>query len=423
MSALRRRLCLLMLGWLERDADPAAAFPLRWEHVIGNAGAFLLARMDALTRHAASGRGRPLLAAPSWRPGWIDPEDVVTKWLAWQEAGLDPDIHEQVAALLRLHPTGRDSALVAARGVKGPAGDALRHALGDERIPVGASAATWLAAARSREPRGDLDELERAHPGLGPDGGRAARISWRAFHREHPPYRYFTIETLVEPALPPAIPSPMATVLLHQPWRADSRYLEQGIPPDAGLVRWSLTIWPARHEASLAIAAEFLPGANSAAHRELRPYVELLAAPHVEMGSMARLVLALALASSMTELRVPAQDALIAAIDQERADAQAIGETMATLFESGENTLCRWAKSLRIVSEQSMACARAAQAMLEITFSRRPRVLPPLAGTLLELLADLVAVTGEPVTRESCRAVLATITGGGAGRSARRLLG
>ena len=96
---------------------------------------------------------------------------------------------------------------------------------------------------------------------------------------------------------------------------------------------------------------------------------------------------------------------------------------MARLLESGENTLGRWARSLRVAAEPSPVHARTVKMMLEVALTGFPRPMPPQVGALIELLADLAAATEEPVTNEACRAALATITGSGsAARCARRLL-
>src|SRR6185369_10369307 len=117
--------------------------------------------------------------------GWIDPHALIKRLLVWQKAGVDPDIHEQVLALLRLAPENRNTALTAAKKLEGESGQAVRYVLGANE-KIGKSAPLWLAACRSRQPHGDLPEFEAKHPKLGPDARVAAKYTWGAnaeFHK------------------------------------------------------------------------------------------------------------------------------------------------------------------------------------------------------------------------------------------------
>jgi hypothetical protein len=135
---------------------------------------FLQGRFAALSRQFANRRARPLLAAPTHRGGWIEPAALVARWQTWQAAGDTPDRYEQILALFRLAPADRVAQLPCAVTIGEEAGRALRHALGqDERL--GRDAALWLAAYRSRAPRGAMPDLERVHPGRGPHAGGAAK--------------------------------------------------------------------------------------------------------------------------------------------------------------------------------------------------------------------------------------------------------
>ncbi|MFT4541886.1 MAG: hypothetical protein ACI841_000005 [Planctomycetota bacterium] len=68
----------------------------------------------------------PLLSCPTSHRGWVEPEAVIERRLRWQDAGGDVQAADQVLALLRLVPHGRESALLAAKKVRGEFGDALR---------------------------------------------------------------------------------------------------------------------------------------------------------------------------------------------------------------------------------------------------------------------------------------------------------
>ncbi len=85
-------------------------------------------------------------------------------------------------SLLRLAPDGRSAALKTlnrAKKLNSEFAQALRYALGG-KVPIGDSAPLWVAAARSRAPYADDDDLvEERFPALGPDAGRVAKYRFQ----------------------------------------------------------------------------------------------------------------------------------------------------------------------------------------------------------------------------------------------------
>ena len=144
---LERGLAMLLLTWIE-GKDSFTEKPEELAHG-QNQFAFLFRRLIALGRQVQEQRALPLLSAPTHLGGWIEPQLLVERALAWQGAGLTADIHEQVLALLRLAPEGRAQALAGAGEVTGETGQGLRFALGEE-CKSGPNAALWLAAWRSQ---------------------------------------------------------------------------------------------------------------------------------------------------------------------------------------------------------------------------------------------------------------------------------
>ncbi len=105
----------------------------------------------------------PLLAFPTHEHGWIDPRVFVNRLKQFEGSGEEPDQGDFLIGLLRLAPDGRDEALRETTTIAEPWGRITRYALGDAVEPTKADRGwkhAWLAAGRSRSPRGFLQELE-----------------------------------------------------------------------------------------------------------------------------------------------------------------------------------------------------------------------------------------------------------------------
>ncbi len=215
---LERMLAMFIQTWI----DGADRFNEIAEALgrIGNEQGFIFRCFTIIGRRVASGRTMPLLSAPTHLGGWIEPRVLVERWLVWQKAGLDPDPHEQILALLRIAPEARDKALSAAKKLSGESGDAVRFALGQKQN-TGKNAGLWLAAWRSRQPYGDLPEFEAKHPRLGPDAGVAAQYTWTAGseHKSAGNYKWITLEFELRMTipLPPKVDEALLPILFHQP--------------------------------------------------------------------------------------------------------------------------------------------------------------------------------------------------------------
>jgi hypothetical protein len=288
-----------------------------------------------------------MLAAPTHRGGWIEPAALVARWQAWQAAGDTPDRYEQILALFRLAPADRAAQRPRAGMIGGEAGRALRHALGqDER--VGTDAALWLAAYRSRSPRGDLPDFERVHPELGPDAGVAAkyvcgpRKDLQHAPDYHPDPRKLPLDLQVAPSVPAVVDDALLAVILHK--RLPFLY-----PISRPLLLWLHQLWPANHEPVFASAITTLHIAiqwSDVRDRETVGCVEPLTDPTTLPGPAACHMLALALAAKDMALRGHAQEGLIAAITDSRLEIDELGSAMLSVASLVDTSFVRWAKSL-----------------------------------------------------------------------------
>jgi hypothetical protein len=408
--ALDRALAMFFLTWI----TGAEEFTGKAKELARgqNQYAFLIRRLVALGCFVCSRSPMPLLSAPTHLGGWIEPCALVARWLAWQEARLKMDEHEQVLALLRLAPEGRDKALGAAKALKGESGRALQFALGDAH-KIENNTALWLAAWRSRKPHGDLPEFEAKYPRLGPDAGLAAQYSWLAGSRRHESansaWTHLEFELTTEPPCPKKVDDTLLPVLFHGP-RVTS---DEG---EKNMIRWAAQLWPANREAMFAYACTRLEAAvdyADATDREYCAYVEPLAEPHTELGPMACLALALALAAEDNALRGHGQDGLIAAIGEGRLDVNELGPTMARLLDTGTNKFSRWARTMRETARVSPAHTRTVADLLARTLHGDPAKAPRDVSALLDLLFELLSETGDKLNDDHARDYLAALPFGG----------
>lgn len=250
----RADVAAVLLAWAVGDVvHPVAPMALPWvagdgvhpptshRSVDPGAGAFLSARAREVAESAALRRPFMSVAVPTHTGGWIDPAVLVRRIAVHQPASrLD-----LVAGLLRLAPDGRDAALRGAAGLGGESGAVVRYALGGDEA-IGPTAAWWVAAARVRAPGLDDAAVEKRHPGLGPDAGRAARILFRV--RDPRPY-FGGIGLEIEPSPTGDTNVDLPTVLmLRDPWSFS--WIGRLEP---AMLRWMATIQPGYREAWAAV--------------------------------------------------------------------------------------------------------------------------------------------------------------------------
>jgi hypothetical protein len=369
-----------------------------------------------VARHAA-----PLLAAPTHQGGWIEPSTLAARAIARKGLAIREDRLDQIQALLRLAPDGRATARKAAREVQGEFGQALRHALGGDES-IGGDAPLWIAAARSRDPMRDDDQLCRVHPGRGPNAAEAAKYEPRIEPMPNDPFDRKRLRMGVHPPWPPSIGTDTVTVL-YTPRERTNSWWHREFQKSAEDLHWMLLIWPIQREAWFGAAAQTY--ADNLDWWEAawgnRVFLEPLLDPDVPLGPMARLMLALGLAAKEPGESGLATDALITAVDDARFDPLRFGETIAFLMPMLK--AARLARTLGQAAQVSPLhrhlISRAVQAALRGDRASAPRDL----SALLELLKESLIEVGAGLTDPDAREYLGKLkTSGKTGRLVRNLL-
>jgi Family of unknown function (DUF6493) len=217
----------------------------------------------------------------------------------------------------------------------------------------------------------------------------------------------------VDPPMPKSVASDLPSVLLlaDAGWRAyePGRNVEQR--------RWEATIRPTAREPWFAVGAVAL-GRNVdwwSAQWANRVFLEPLLDPWVPIGPMAATLLGVALGAKDAGERGLATDALIAAVDDGRADAKALAGGLGRAAELGLARPRRWATSLADAASVSDRHRRIVQ-------ESASRAIGALDGSptgdtvaLLRLVNELMHETREPLTDDAITAIR-TVAGGGQSR-------
>jgi hypothetical protein len=262
----------------------------------------------------------------------------------------------------------------------------------------------WIAAARARGPFADDDKVEKKHPGLGPDAGRAAR--YQPSVRKRADFRILTVN--VEPKPPPKLTPEVVTVLLNPQAKADDEFDHSEVRESVPDLRWALSIWPAQRESWFARSAR--PFANNLDWWEAewanRTFLEPLLDADVPLRPMALLMLTLGLAAKDAAENGLATDALIAAIDDGRLDGDNLGQALAALVSTGLVKLSRWARTLGQAARISPLHCQVTVQAIQVALDAVPAEVPKDLHTLLELLKESLIELGSAVTLAGARSFL-----------------
>jgi hypothetical protein len=384
-----------------------------WTSVRPTLTKFCSLRLLSLARRATDRCPGPLLSFPTHSGGWIDPRELVCRS---RLLGAEPaDTFDQVLALLRLAPEHRSEAWKAAQGIPGEWGQVLCYALGaPAEDGIGSTAALWIAAARARAPRADDQGVEARHPGLGPDTGVAAKYAFAV--KRHSGLRLPILE--IDPGTKPTrqLVIELVTPLLHGTrWTADRSNFYEPEVGDSADRRWIMTIWPMNRQPYFAASCDALARNLDWVEADWanKTYLESLLDPDTALEEMGYLLLALGLAAKEPGEYGLATDALIAAIDDGRVDAEGLGGILARLLPTGLVKAARYAKTLgqsaRVSSLHAWTIARALERGLRHDPAQAPRDL----SALLELLRELLAELGQPLTDLEARQYLGHLKAGG----------
>lgn len=398
-SDLRHDVAALVLSWLDGEPvnPPRLAEEFRrsqgassWLFTLASGAKielevgvdrFLARRLLAVAVLAAERCTVQLLASPTHRGGWIDP--VVLAERMARRMG-PPDMPDLVAALLRLGPERRPEALAAAANIDGEAGAALRHALAGDEV-IGESPAIWAAAARARAAELDDPAVIARHPGIGPNAGQVARMSFASGEWSEVPGG---LDLVLDPPAPRQLDDDQpATVMLVAPFPAG--YEASG---DPAMSRWVATVWPAGLESWAAVGAVVI-GRNIdwwSAEWTNRIHLEALLDPWVEFGAMARALLGLGLGARERGERGLAADVAIAAIAGGRLDGDRLGDALRSTFAIERARPRRWAEALADVSAVSPDHAAVVVAALVSVVPSLGSMAAAERVAMLRLLRELV---------------------------------
>jgi hypothetical protein len=384
-----------------------------WASVRPTLAKFSSLRLLSLAQRVIARRAGPLLCFPTHLGGWIDPRELVrrSRLLATEST----DVCDQVLALLRLAPEHRAEARKAAQGLPGEWGQALCYGLeAPAKKGIGSTAALWIAAARARAPRFDDLEVEARHSGLGADAGLAAKYTFTVERHRGLGLPLLQIDLGPEPGrqLSPEFVMP----LLHGTrWTADRTSIHE--PDVAGSAdrRWAITLWPLNRQPFFAAGCAALASNLDWVEADWanKTYLEGLLDPDVPLGEMGYLLLALGLAAKEPGEHGLATDALIAAIDDGRVDAEGLGGILARLLPTGLVKAARYAKTLGQAARVSVLHAWTIARALERGLCHDPAQAPRDLSALLELLRELLAELGQSLTDLNARQYLGHVKAGG----------
>lgn len=364
--------------------------------------AFLLRRLDDVAS-VLTGRQPPkvLLATPTEPAGWLSPSSLVERLLA---AGTSIARHDLIAAVLRVHPEGRDTALRqlhAAGAVLDPdIASAVAYALGADppaggrrrwrRSPALGDRALWVAAGRARGPVVEDHWLEEQ----GVVGaGRSQPIEAAVDFTAHP---YTWTDQRNGGITHSAVAWKWRTTVVGRTGRAgDDEPSCPGPEQQDRLLNQraeDFTSWMAKtfpHDAEHFLLDGLDAVLDVAAYDEVNhDAVRVLDALGTHPGRMGRLsltALAAGLTASKADQRARAVDAVHALHRQGRLPAQELGSGLRHLV--GPATLTRWATSLRDLAGTDAAGSLLVRGALAVAL---PAVDPGSRGVhaLTELLHE-----------------------------------
>ncbi|QDT47841.1 hypothetical protein Pan258_18790 [Symmachiella dynata] len=315
----------------------------------------LLARAETLRNRILNRQFGPTLGAPTHSGGWIDPRVFVERLKELQSSDIPIERADFIGGLLRLAPDFREAALQQATDLAGPHRRIVIFALGGNEQPTtddSDCAEEWLAAGRSKNPSGVLDELRTLQSSAinesEPNSILPARYNWspRPISNELDVMamlcrRELYIELLPGPingegiAMRPA--TAVNTPLIEWSWQAL-------IP---GWIPCLITAqWPGNCEAMLAIGccgltSDLIDNNQTGGWPLANSLTPLLSVDRC-WSKTARIALWLALFSNDEHAKGLAIDALIEGIADGRAGAEDLSETLVEVADG------RWGKLNRL---------------------------------------------------------------------------
>jgi hypothetical protein len=244
-------------------------------------------------------------------------------------------------------------------------------------------------------------------------------------------YKHTYFELTVDPplkAVPPLADVPGLFVAAISAFGASAEADYCGNDGGTGLaeaVRWVGTVWPAKRELFYAKGAAEM-GRNVdwwQAMWHVRCFLEPLLLPTEPIQQMGTLLLSLGLAAKEPGERALATDVFIGAVQTQRIDLRALGETLGKLYDNGVVKGSRIASALSDAGRVSDGHTEAIAITIEHLLAATHGPPPPDLHAVLETLSDALASLPRTMQNPDARAYLARVKGTGkAALAAKQLL-
>ena len=371
---------------------------------------FSIVRLREVREIVVGGKPQQLLATPTHRGGWLDPQVFVARIQEHLSTGQSVYRADLMQAMLRLTPDGRADALRAADRLKGDEGRLCRFALGGNDAPTKRDrkiAGLWVCAARTRDPIGPLTEplapIAQKIPNL-PDHLMPPNYEWRieTTRNQGHEFKKLVFDGMTEydtrPNKKESIGKRLASKLkpeiqfaewplgaMHMRPQYYGYLLTDSIAP--WRIEWLATQWPTNLESYYQYAALFLhqrfndnTSRDAPAHFFLSPLFE----PTRSWGDMAHLALCIGLTSKSADARGFAIDALISGIESGHADIETTAAVMSKLLDEGVLKLNRLPAAFEPVFSVSDLHCWWVGALVTRTLARVPE-LPKNAHFLFDI--------------------------------------
>jgi hypothetical protein len=398
----------LVARWLEGNAPKQVS----WRRSDGpDFDGFFQARMDEVWDRLRARIPAEVLALPTHHGGWIDPRELVERLRRGQEAGRTVPPCDLIQALLRLAPDHRQEALLAASGIAGEPGQALRFALGGSGGPSSETYPTlwervravvaptgpreihwgaWIAAARGRSPFARVPEFVGTPVESEPWATNPASFAWSVQVRK--PRWSATLEPVFRVAIEP-------TGAKQGPEDHPLKLLAQRpMVFSTADVRLGALVWPVNPEPLL------VAGCHAICERLFRPsstwsptaaYLEPLLDPAIRLTELANVALGLGLVAQDADARQMAIEVVASAMRDGRCGGRTLGVTIGRLAQTdGVVKLGRVGKAVTNIALQGPAQRLACVVLLEEVLASF-QAIPQDALQLLVPYHELLIDTGQ----------------------------
>ncbi len=336
-------LAILALSYVDRKnrfpADPVYNFS-------GRIHLFFRSHFEYVADNIEAGNVLPLLSMPTHGRAFINPEVLISRYETLIDLRTEPPVPEQVLSLLRLDVKESIGESVVLSSGTNEFSQAVLFAMGKD-VPIGDTAALWVAAACVRDPYGECQEVLARFGAIGPDTGLPASYRYWVDVDE---YTWCWLKLESDPEIPLDASSDHLTMLFHG--RHGLQYSNSECSEDEGVIRWAATIWPSNLESFFCDGSKGI-GLDDNAQWHRKAFFEPLIEVDVPLKEMAILLVAIGLGAVEPGLKGIATDIVITSLDDGRLDVPKLAECMGELLPTGYITVARWTKVLKDIATVS----------------------------------------------------------------------